>query len=42
TNRKFRKRFNHIEDQANNQNMSLNECSLDDMEQWWQNAKTLP
>lgn len=42
TNRKFRKRFNHIEDQIVKQNKSLTDCSLDEMEYWWQHAKTLP
>lgn len=42
TNRKFRKRFNHIEEQASLSHKSLNECSLDDMEYWWQEAKKLP
>ncbi len=42
TNRKFRKRFNHIEDQMSKQNKSLTDTSLEEMEYWWQDAKTLP
>jgi MazG family protein len=41
TNRKFRKRFSHVEEMASRSQKTLNECSLDEMEYWWQDAKTL-
>jgi MazG family protein len=40
TNRKFRKRFRHIETMLHNQGKKLNETSLDDLEELWQQAKT--
>lgn len=42
TNRKFMKRFAHIENMAKSQNQSLKDISLAQMEAWWQDAKTLP
>lgn len=41
TNRKFRQRFNYIEDQITRENKTLKECSLDEMEALWQDAKKL-
>ncbi|NVK35309.1 MAG: nucleoside triphosphate pyrophosphohydrolase [Rhodobacteraceae bacterium] len=41
TNRKFRKRFAHIEDHAAETGKSLENMSLDEMEASWQAAKTL-
>ncbi|MDR1274266.1 MAG: nucleoside triphosphate pyrophosphohydrolase [Odoribacteraceae bacterium] len=40
TNRKFIRRFNYIEDQAHATGRALPELSLDEMEAWWQEAKT--
>ena len=41
TNTKFRQRFAHIEEAAHSQGKSLSEFSLDEMEQYWQEAKKL-
>lgn len=38
-NRKFERRFRYIEDQLDQQNSSVDEASLDQMEQLWQSAK---
>lgn len=40
TNQKFIRRFNYVEAQAKRQGRSVNELSLDEMEQLWQEAKT--
>ena len=39
-NRKFERRFRYIEDQLEQQNSSVDEASLDHMEQLWKKAKT--
>lgn len=39
TNKKFIKRFQFIEEQANNNNQTLSEMSLEEMEEYWQMAK---
>ena len=39
TNAKFIARFAHIEDQAKAENRTLQDCSLEQMEVWWQEAK---
>jgi len=41
TNRKFIARFNHIEQSAKEAGKSIRELSLDEMEQLWQQAKTI-
>jgi MazG family protein len=41
TNRKFIKRFEHIENMAKAQNQSLKDIALEQMEEWWQDAKHL-
>src|SRR5262249_31743183 len=41
TNRKFRRRFNWLEEQLNKQGRTLEEATLDEMETLWQQAKTL-
>ena len=41
TNIKFIKRFNYIEEQAKNQGKSLKDMTLDEMEELWQQAKTI-
>ena len=41
TNKKFIKRFNHIEARAAESGVALKELSLQQMEEWWQEAKTL-
>lgn len=41
TNRKFRKRFNWLEEQLRRQGHTLEEATLDQMEALWQQAKTL-
>jgi XTP/dITP diphosphohydrolase len=41
TNKKFIKRFNHIETRAREMGRKLNELSLDEMEAFWQEAKSL-
>jgi tetrapyrrole methylase family protein/MazG family protein len=41
TNTRFRKRFAHIEQTARRQGKTLNDLSLDEMENLWQEAKTL-
>lgn len=40
TNQKFIKRFNYVEAQAKKQGRSVDELSLEEMEQFWQQAKT--
>lgn len=42
TNRKFIKRFNHIEEGARLQGKKIDELSLSEMESLWQEAKKLP
>ncbi len=39
-NAKFYGRFTYVEDQAAQNHKSLSECSLDEMESWWVEAKT--
>ena len=41
TNKKFIRRFKYIEDTARSQGRSISELSLDEMEQLWQQAKSL-
>ena len=41
TNKKFIRRFNHIEQRAVEQDKSLREMSLDEMESYWQGAKQM-
>ncbi len=41
TNRKFIKRFNHIEDGARQQGKKIDELNIDEMEALWQEAKKL-
>lgn len=41
TNQKFRDRFGHVEQRLNEDNISLQEASLDQMESLWQSAKLL-
>ena len=41
TNAKFTARFAHIEDQAKAHNTRLQDCSLEQLEAWWNEAKTL-
>ncbi len=41
TNRKFIKRFNHIEDGAKAQGKKIDELTIDEMETLWQEAKQL-
>ena len=41
TNKKFIKRFNHIEERANEQGKMVSDLTLDQMEGYWQEAKTL-
>ena len=41
TNKKFIKRFNHIEERANEQGKMVSDLTLDQMESYWQEAKTL-
>jgi len=40
TNRKFRKRFNYIEEKLRERNQPFNQTSIDDLESLWQEAKT--
>ncbi len=40
TNRKFIQRFEHIEDQARAHGQNLRDLTLDQMEAYWQEAKT--
>lgn len=42
TNRKFVRRFRHIEDSLRSEGYSLDEASLEQMEDLWREAKTLP
>jgi DNA phosphorothioation-dependent restriction protein DptG len=39
TNKKFVKRFRYIEEQLEEQGKDINETSLDEMEELWQEAK---
>ena len=39
-NKKFEKRFNYIEDSVKEQKRSIDDCTLEEMEQLWQAAKT--
>ena len=39
SNAKFYGRFTYVEEQASQNNKSLSECSLDEMESWWVDAK---
>jgi len=41
TNRKFIRRFQHIEKQAKETNRKITDLTLDEMESYWQQAKTL-
>ena len=41
TNKKFIKRFNHIEERANEQGKMVSDLTLDQMEGYWQEAKIL-
>jgi tetrapyrrole methylase family protein / MazG family protein len=41
TNTRFRKRFAHIEQAAHEQSKTISDFSLDEMEKYWQEAKTL-
>jgi XTP/dITP diphosphohydrolase len=41
TNRKFIKRFNYIEQAAHDKNLNIRDLTLDQMEQLWQEAKSL-
>ena len=41
TNTKFRTRFAHIEDRLNQANKTLENASLEEMEAYWQQAKTV-
>ena len=41
TNTRFRKRFAHIEQAAREQGKTISDFSLDEMEKYWQEAKTL-
>jgi len=41
TNKKFIKRFGHIEQRATEQGRSIGEMTLDEMEGYWQEAKEL-
>jgi len=40
-NKKFIKRFQHIEVQAQREGKKLSDCSLQELEEYWQQAKTL-
>ena len=40
TNRKFVQRFNYIEKQAKNENQDLEQISIEQMEIWWNDAKS--
>ena len=42
TNRKFIHRFSHIENSAIAKGLTLDDVSLDQMEEWWQDAKRNP
>ena len=42
TNRKFIKRFNHIESRAEELNLDLRTVGLAQMDQWWNEAKLIP
>lgn len=42
TNRKFRLRFQHVERRCREAGKQLKDCTLDEMERWWQEAKHLP
>jgi XTP/dITP diphosphohydrolase len=39
TNKKFIQRFQYMEEQARRQGKNIAEFSLDEMENWWQEAK---
>jgi len=39
TNRKFRRRFNHVEQRVVEQGKRLEECGIDELEGYWQEAK---
>jgi len=41
TNTRFRKRFAHIEQSARSLGKTINDLSLDEMENYWQEAKKL-
>ena len=41
TNKKFIRRFNHMEQRAVEQGCTLHDMTLDKMEEYWQEAKTL-
>jgi nucleoside triphosphate diphosphatase len=40
TNRKFRRRFGHVEARLREEGKELGDASLEEMEKHWQNAKT--
>jgi len=40
TNRKFRRRFGHVEDKLRQDGKELGKASLDEMERHWQGAKS--
>jgi uncharacterized protein YabN with tetrapyrrole methylase and pyrophosphatase domain len=40
-NKKFENRFNYIEQNIDKKQKSMNECALEEMEQLWQEAKTV-
>ena len=40
TNRKFVQRFNYIENQAKTNNLDLEHTSIEQMENWWNEAKS--
>jgi len=42
TNRKFRRRFRHVERRCKEAGRRLQDCTLDEMERWWQEAKLAP
>jgi tetrapyrrole methylase family protein/MazG family protein len=41
TNLRFKKRFNHLEQEAKKQNRSVSELSIDEMEAFWEEAKRI-
>jgi XTP/dITP diphosphohydrolase len=41
TNKKFTKRFNYLEAKVKGQNKTLKDCTLDEMNVYWEEAKKL-
>ena len=41
SNKKFIKRFQYIEESLEKENKSIDECSLDELEVYWQRAKSI-